>query len=146
MKQKIKKWLWLEILVVVFLGYAIVTDQILGGGKDLQKDDSGTAEVAGRTIQVLYVPKESLAPAFGTSFLDYVKIRSDLSPRVKRFVRSHELYHVKDRSNAGGWMGREIRANLIPGLTDPVGLLATIKASLSPERLKFYWQRLMRGQ
>lgn len=103
-------------------------------------------EKNGQIYTVKYVSKEAIYPAFGYSSWDEATVREDLSPRVKKFVRAHEIYHCQDKSNFGGWIGSEIRANIIPGIKDPIGLLATIKASLSKDRLKFYWQRFKKGQ
>ncbi|MCL5435961.1 MAG: hypothetical protein M1275_02675 [Patescibacteria group bacterium] len=143
MKRKIKILL---LIIAVIVVYALAQDQALGGGKDPELTDSGEAEVSGISVKVNYVPKAMISPAFGRSFLNEIEVRTDLSPRVKRFVRSHELYHVGDRSYWGGWLGREIRANLVPGLKDPIGLLAAIAASLPPERLSFYIQRFKQGR
>ncbi|MBS4012824.1 MAG: hypothetical protein KGZ97_03550 [Bacteroidetes bacterium] len=99
-------------------------------------------KMGGETYIVEYVPKEDLSPFFGMAGGNVASVREDLSPRVKRFVRSHELYHLTDRASWGGALGRELRANIIPGLKDPLGLIATIVASLSKERLKLYIDRI----
>jgi hypothetical protein len=117
-------------------------DQIKG--KQEVDEDQEVINAKGREISVKYVPKDLIYPAFGYGGGDEVIVRNDLPPRVKKFVKSHELYHCKDDSNFGGWIGREIRANLIPGIKDPLGLLATIKASLSKDRLRFYLDRFKR--
>lgn len=115
-----------------------------GGEQDLKTE---VVERAGVAITVHYVPKEVLHPAFGwASGGNEVWVRADLSPRVQRFVLAHELYHCTDRANWGGWIGRELRANLIPGLKDPLGMLAAFFASLNRERLRFYGERLKRGK
>ncbi len=113
-----------------------------------QPDTQATEEVVtvdGRSYTVRLVPKDHIAPAFGYSSGSTAIVREDLPPRVLNFVREHELYHCRDTATWGGWIGREIRANVVPGLKDPIGLLATIRASLSPERLKFYWDRIRKG-
>ncbi|MCD4704893.1 hypothetical protein K8R66_02335 [bacterium] len=97
--------------------------------------------IDGEEFIVRYVPKEKIYPAFGYGGGREAIVRDDLSPRVKKFVKAHELYHCQDKSDFGGWIGGEIRANLIPGMKDPLGLLATIKASLSKDRIKFYLDR-----
>ncbi len=95
---------------------------------------------------VEYVPKEDIDPAFGYVRRNKIKIRQDLSPHVKRFVKAHELYHCKDKSTWGGKLGREIRANLIPGLKDPIGLAVTIyKTITNSDRIKFYL-KLFKGE
>ncbi len=96
--------------------------------------------INGQQYQIEYVPKEDLYPAYGHCFgNNMVFVRQDLPPRVKRFVKAHELYHCQDKSNFGGWAGREIRANFFPGLKDPVGLIATAwKTITDVDRIKFY--------
>ena len=102
-----------------------------------------TVTVHGQQYTVEYVPKEEIYPAFGYGGGDRAVVRQDLSPRVKMFVRAHELYHCQDRATWGGWLGREIRASVVPGLKDPVGLLATVWATISDiDRMKFYLNRL----
>jgi len=95
---------------------------------------------------VEYVPKEDIYPAYGYGGGDKAVVRQDLPPRVKKFVRSHELYHCQDKSDRGGWLGKELRANLIPGLKDPVGLAVTIWATVTDiDRIKFYLKRTREG-
>lgn len=114
----------------------------------MQIGKAGTTErlsIRGREYFVVYTPKEELRPMFGYAQDDIAKVREDLRPLVKRFVRAHELYHLTDESTWGGWIGREIRANLIPALQDPIGFFCTVVESLRPERLKFYLNRLKEG-
>jgi hypothetical protein len=102
----------------------------------------------GLKISVTFLEKERLAPAFSLAFPKILKVyvRDDLPPRVRRFVENHEIYHVTDKYTWGGWVGRELRANLVPGLRDPVGLLLTIWATISSkERLLFYLDRVRRS-
>lgn len=109
---------------------------------------SQTEEIAqddGRKLIVVYKPRAELYPAFGSASGEVAEVREDLSPKVRKFVKSHELYHLTDKAKWGGWLGREIRANVVCGAKDPVGLLATTKASLARDRLKYYWQRFTKG-
>ncbi|MFZ2149647.1 MAG: hypothetical protein WAV15_00610 [Minisyncoccia bacterium] len=99
--------------------------------------------INGKKYTVEYVPKEEIYPAFGYGGGNAAVVRQDLSPRVKRFVREHELYHCQDKAMWGGWLGREIRANFIPGLKDPIGLAATVWATISDiGRIRFYLRRI----
>ncbi len=99
-------------------------------------------EVVDGKYIVEYVPKETLGVNFGAAYgNEYAQIRNDLSPRVQSFVKAHELYHLQD-DKPGGWFRRELRANLYPGLKDPIGLISTIRASLNKERLGLYFARL----
>ena len=96
---------------------------------------------------VQYVPKEAIYPAFGYNGGGRAIIREDLPPRIKNFVQAHELYHLQDQATWGGWIGREVRANIVPGLKDPIGLLATAWGSITDmDRLGFYLQRFQMGR
>ena len=83
-----------------------------------------------------YTSKEALYPKFGYTDGKMIHIREDLSERVKEFVTAHEFYHIKDSSTNRLW--REIKASVVPGVSDPIGLAATILASLRWYRIKFY--------
>jgi len=112
-------------------------------------DQTNTEEVEVRDQKFIveYIPKEQIAPAFGYAMQKENKafVREDLPLSIKRFVRSHELYHLQDQPNRGGWIWSEVRANLIPGLRDPIGLIETIIATLTKERLRFYLDRFKKG-
>lgn len=113
--------------------------------KTVQLKDTNGKDI---TVQVHYVPKEELSPAYGYAyfFKGYVLVREDLSPLVKSFVEAHELYHMRDRHKWWGVFGSELRANLVPGLKDPIGLIACIYSTITdPSRIKFYIDRLMKG-
>ena len=102
--------------------------------------------IKGQQYTVEYVPKEDIYPAYGYGGGNSAVVRQDLPPRVKNFVKAHELYHCQDKSNFGGWLGREIRANVIPGLKDPIGLAATVwKTITDVDRIKFYLKRIKEG-
>lgn len=105
-----------------------------------------TVIIKNKLYTVEYVPKETIYPAFGYGGGDRAGVRQDLPPRVRKFVKAHELYHCTDQASWGGTLGSELRANLIPGLRDPVGLLATVWATItSVDRLKLYLDRITRG-
>ncbi|MEO8637714.1 MAG: hypothetical protein ABI430_02335 [Candidatus Taylorbacteria bacterium] len=105
-----------------------------------------TITIGNKQYIVEYVPKDAIYPGFGNSSGNIATVRKDLPPRVRNFVKAHELYHCQDEATWGGWIGREIRANLVPGLKDPAGLLATAWATLSDlDRIKFYLRRIKRG-
>jgi len=102
--------------------------------------------VNGQQYHVEYVPREDIYPAYGYGGGNSAIVRQDLQPSVKKFVKAHELYHCQDKSDFGGWFGREIRANIIPGLKDPIGLAATVwKTITDVDRIKFYLKRIKEG-
>lgn len=98
----------------------------------------------GKKYKVFFVERSKLAPCFGKAYsIGYALVREDLSPAIKRFVISHELYHLGDTHTWWGVFGRELRANLIPGFKDPIGLFATVWATISSrERMELYLDRV----
>lgn len=84
--------------------------------------------------------------AFGYAFWGEnpkILLRENLPHYIQRFVLAHEIYHIKDKYSWGGTFGCEFRANVIPGMTDPVGLVVCICATLfSKERIVFYIERI----
>ena len=102
--------------------------------------------VADQSILVRYLAKESLRPAWGYGGNNVAAVRDDLPPTVKRFVLAHEIYHCTDKAKWGGWIGREIRANVIPALKDPIGALTALIYNFNPDRIKFYIRRFREGR
>lgn len=107
----------------------------------------------GHSLEVHFVPKEDLYPFFGRAVggVDkekcYAVFREDLSPRVQRFVITHELYHLTDPYTWLGDRGREIRANIVPAMSDPIGFVAcTLATIFSWDRFKLYLWRLWVGR
>jgi|ERR1035437_3862101 hypothetical protein len=137
-----KKFLYsILFLFLILVIYSFIQDYKLRN----EKFENSIVYIGQKEIQVNFVPKNSIYPAFGLAFSNEVRIREDLSPRVKRFVLAHELYHTGDNAKWGGWVGREVRANLVPAISDPAGFTATVFASLTPSRLLFYLDRFKRG-
>lgn len=134
----------LVVLFVVFLGY--ILDSLFDPVPDFKKGKE-VVKISGRTCTVEYVSPEVIRPAFGFyNGSGQIKVRKDLPGKVMRFVRSHELTHCTDKSFSGGWIGREVRANLYPAFYDPYGFIGTVLMSLSPERLSLYISRLKTGK
>jgi hypothetical protein len=102
--------------------------------------------INGEKYYVEYVPKDAIYPRFGYNEGNKAVVRQDLPPRVKKFVKAHELYHCRDKSNFGGQIGKEIRANIIPGIKDPIGLAVSVwKTITNIDRIKLYLDRIRRG-
>lgn len=97
-------------------------------------------------MKIKYVSKNKLYPAFGDSNIktQTIWIRKDLPNVVKRFVKDHELYHLRDKSQNVFW--REVKANVHSAIIHPLGLIVTIILSLQPYRIKFYIQRIKKGE
>lgn len=56
--------------------------------------------VNGEEVTVRFVSKEHLGSAFGCCYGDgLIEVRDDLPPRVREFVKAHELYHQGDMSD-----------------------------------------------
>lgn len=98
---------------------------------------------------VFFVSADSLpCGAWGHAykFRGHAKVLDTLPKRVKDFVTQHELYHLRDKHTWGGVFGSELRANIIPGFSDPFGLIATIWATITnKERILFYLDRIKNG-
>ena len=93
--------------------------------------------------QVIYRTKEDLYPRFGLAMPDQprVHVREDLPGCEKRFVISHELYHLGDRSQ--WWVWREVKANIHATIRHPIGFMACVFMSLAPYRLRYYGRRIL---
>jgi hypothetical protein len=91
---------------------------------------------------VIYQTREDLYPRFGLALpvKNLVYVRDDLPRCVKRFVISHELYHLRDK--AQWWIWREIKANANAAIRHPIGFMACVLMSLAPYRLRYYGQRI----
>lgn len=132
-------------------------DRLLEEGDGHERMEVLREEIAthhGVDYPVRFVGKESLFPAFGLAVRggkdkeDVAYVREDLPPRVKAFVRSHELYHLGDEKMTGtsSWLMDEFRANFYPGIKDPTGLLLTVIQTLRQEgRLNTYKQLLRKN-
>jgi len=129
-----------------------IREKIKDKGKEKVSEDNPYIQRAdeivrsdGKEYYVRYAPAEEMGPYFGYAGYNWAVVRKDLPARIKKFVRAHELYHCKDTKKWGGEVGREIRANLYPGLKDPIGLAATIFATLrDKERRKMYLGRIIK--
>ena len=97
-----------------------------------------------KTYKVFFVEKTKIAPFFGVAYKNgYVEVRNDLNPLVKRFVIKHELYHLGDETK--NVFVRELKANFIPGLKDPMGFISCVITTIfSKERLKLYLDRIIK--
>ena len=96
--------------------------------------------------KIKYLSKKKLYPAFGDSDArkNTAYIRNDLPKIVKEFVKEHELYHLKDKSEF--WLCREIKANFYGLFKHPLGFFICVIMSLAPYRLKFYFERVNSGE
>lgn len=96
--------------------------------------------------KVKYVSKGKLHPAFGdiNAKKNIAYVRKDLPLVLKKFVKEHELYHLKDESKS--WVWREIKANVYGLFKHPFGFLLCVIMSLAPYRLMFYFKRFMKGE
>jgi hypothetical protein len=92
--------------------------------------------------EVIYETIEDLHPRFGLALPDeqQVYVREDLPRCVKRFVTTHELYHLRDK--AQWWVWREIKATAHAAMRHPIGFIACVFMSLAPYRLRYYGQKI----
>ena len=93
--------------------------------------------------EVIYHTREDLYLRFGLALpnKEEVYVREDLPRCVKRFVISHELYHLRDK--AQWWVRREVKATVHATMRHPIGFIACVLMSLVPYRLKYYGQRIL---
>ena len=91
---------------------------------------------------VIFQTRDDLYPRFGLALPDIqqVYVREDVPGCVKRFVISHELYHLKDK--AQWWVWREVKATAHAAIRHPRGFVACVLLSLAPYRLRYYVQRI----
>ena len=92
--------------------------------------------------EVIYRTKEELYPKFGYALPEKQQayVRDDLPRCVKKFVISHELYHLAD--NTRWWVWKEVKANMHGAVRHPFGFVACLLMSLAPYRLRYYLQRI----
>jgi hypothetical protein len=96
-------------------------------------------------MQVSYVNRAKIDPAFGMCYPDgRIEIREDLPQVVKNFLVIHEMYHLTDIEIV--WWKRELKANWAGFSNHPAGGIVALIMSLSPYRLKFYFQRWRNGR
>ena len=86
------------------------------------------ANYRGKTYWINYMPADLMHEAHfsGFAYEGQVYISEDLGKRNKRFTVQHELYHLGDARRWLGYFGMELRANVVCGLKDPVGLAAAL--------------------
>jgi len=110
---------------------------------DIPQSNHEIVEIGGKKFKIYYVPKEALAPGFGMAYRDgTADVREDLHPRIKKFVKAHEIYHLADQSHFLGHLGGEFRANFFCGLKDPIGLAATAAAAIRRGGLQMFWRKI----
>jgi hypothetical protein len=95
-------------------------------------------------MQILYVDKMELYPAFGYWIPGLIKIRRDLPAKVIAFVLYHESYHEYDQTK--NWIKRELKANWYATRKCPCGALQTLWLSFSWARLGYYAKRFKEGK
>jgi len=61
---------------------------------------------------------------------DAAYVREDLPQCVRKFVTTHELYHLQDTGR--WWVWREIKANAKGALKHPLGFMVCVLLSLTP--------------
>lgn len=95
-----------------------------------------------------YISEEEMVrrtkkPLLGYATKDSIWVRRDLNPKIKSFVRQHELEHVK-RFRVGKrqptWFREELLVSIKAFPKEPIGGILTVLRSISdPRRFKYYW-------
>lgn len=88
--------------------------------------------------EVRYMKSDAMDSFFGYAFDNKIFVQGKLSERVQEFVISHEQYHLTDKHRWWGWAGAELRANAVCALRNPIGFLATVRASMTRSRITTY--------
>lgn len=101
----------------------------------------------GNKYLINYMPTDLMREAHvtGYAFKGQVYLNESLEGRIKRFVTSHEVYHLRDTQTWLGYFGMELRANFMCGLKDPLGLLATISSAFRYGKFPIYLKRMWRN-
>jgi len=91
-------------------------------------------------MQILYVPKSTIYPAFGYYHYhtEIAEIRDDLPLPVKLFVIAHEHGHSLGYG--------EFMSTLSALVEHPFGFIYTVLLSLSPYRLLYYFNRIFNNK
>jgi len=86
-------------------------------------------------------------PYFGLTFPTtfQVYVRHDLPKIVIKSVLAHEYQHIKDRDRHLYLWTLEARAWYAGFMAQPFGFLLGILMSLTPERIKLYYNRIRKG-
>jgi len=135
--MSIKRALAICVIVLIFMLAVAVIGRIF-----LQDENEPSAGKKSNPYPVQYVPKAAIYPAYGLNRNGQVTVREDLPPRVRQFVTAHELYHLQDKATWGGQAGRDLRANIVPGLDDPLGFAATAWSAITDtDRINFLVHR-----
>jgi hypothetical protein len=147
--MKIKKNIIILLMITLLLTlWMFLSDHNLTeNNENIAQNKTEIVHINEHYCHIEYVQKDEIYPAYGYTKENDIAVRNDLSPRIKRFVRAHELYHCYDESQWGDWIGKEFRANIIPGFRDPVGLIATIWGTITDlDRISFYLKRTKEGR
>jgi len=103
--------------------------------------------------KIIWVSKSKLYPVLGDAreIPPRIRVRKDLPKAVREFVLEHEKYHIKDwqrlrakKIKEYNWIWGEIKAGFYGAKKHPFGFLLCF-LMLSPARLKFYLQRIKKG-
>lgn len=92
-------------------------------------------------MKIKFVDKHCIEPKFGRTVkaLGIALVREDLPGPVKKFVATHELYHLEKDHKAKWWVWREIRANAYALVRHPLGgVLCFFMTLFDWERWSFY--------
>lgn len=97
-------------------------------------------------VPVQALPEGLLGSSFGGAYLgetSCVVVRDDLSGEIREFVIAHEFNHIIDKCDAGGWVGREARANLVAAFDHPAGFVRAAVSTLTDGDRVMRYMRLL---
>ena len=106
--------------------------------------------------KVEYVEKKSIYPRFGTTnkYTHKPEVKTNKKSSsyilgsviddkiVKKFLLSHEMFHLRKDRKKHSWFVEEFLANTYGMINNPLGFIVCLIMSLSWDRLKFYFNQV----
>jgi len=96
-------------------------------------------------VKTKYVTKKEIYPLFSNSDVKkkIIFIRKDLSKISKEFLEVYELNYMKSKYKH--WFCKLITSGIKSFFKKPLGAIWTLILSLHPYRIKFYIQKVIKG-
>jgi len=101
-----------------------------------------------KDITVMFVPKDKIYPANGLMHYDtrIMEIREDLSKFEICSLLVHEFGHLDDLEDKEGFIHKELESISMSIFYPIIGTIIIAFKSLTPDRLKYYWERFKKKQ
>lgn len=101
-----------------------------------------------KDITIKFLPKDAIFPAFGRYNYDTrtIEIRDGLTRFEQCSLLIHEFGHSDDLGDNEGFICKELESIVMSIFYPAIGTLLIAFKSLTPDRLKWYWQRIKKGE